>query len=134
MMNSPKKTSASWRRLRYALVPIVLLAGACASAPPAPTASLQAAQQAIASAERVDAGTHAAAELGEARGKLSSAQAAVEQEHMVVAGRFADEARVAADLASAKAGAAKAKAVNHDIERSNATLVEEMQRSSGGTR
>ena len=49
----------------------------CATVPPAPTANLQAAQQAIANAERVEAGRYAAGELGEARTRLASADAAV---------------------------------------------------------
>ena len=53
---------------------------------------------------------------------------------MVVAQQFADEARAVAELAAAKAGAVKALAVNEDIKRSTATLVDEMQRKSGDTR
>ncbi len=39
----------------------------CASSPPAPTASIQAARQAIASAERAEAGRFAAGDLGAKR-------------------------------------------------------------------
>ena len=46
---------------------------ACASTPPAPTASLEAARLAIANAEQVDASRYAGEELGEARIKLASA-------------------------------------------------------------
>ncbi len=109
----------------------VLMFAACASTPPAPTASLQAAQQAIASAERTDAGRYAPAELGEARAKLASADTAVKEEEMIVAGRFAEESRAEAELASAKTAAAKAKTVNDEMSRSTGTLIEEMQRSSG---
>ena len=48
--------------------------------------------------------------------------------------QFADEARVEAELAAAKAGAVKAIAVNEDIKRSTATLIEEMQRKTGDSR
>jgi hypothetical protein len=99
-----------------------------------PTTNLQAAQLAIANAERVDAANFAGVELGEARGKLAAAQRAVEEKEMIEAQRFADEARAAAELAAAKSGAAKAMAVNKDIERSTATLIEEMQRKSGDAR
>lgn len=121
-------------RFHLILVPaaLVLLAG-CASTPPAPSANLQAAQQAIVNAERLDAGVHAAAELSEARGKLSAAQRAVSAEEMITAQRLADEARVGADLAAARTGAVKAKAVNEDMKRGTATLVDEMQRQSGGS-
>jgi len=122
------------RRLRIAVPAVLLVTAACASTPPIPAASLQAAQQSITNAERVEAGTHAAAELSEARVKLSSAQAAVDQKKMVAAGQLADEARAEADLAVAKTSLAKAKAVNADTERSNAALVEEMQRKTGDSR
>ena len=98
-----------------------------------PSANLQAAQQAIVNAERLDAGVHAAAELSEARGKLAAAQRAVSEEEMITAQRLADEARVGADLAAARTGAVKAKAVNEDMKRGTATLVDEMKRQSGGS-
>ena len=104
---------------------------ACASTPPPPTASLQAAQQAISNAERVEAGQFAAGELGAARTKLASADAAVTEKKMIIAGRFADESRAEAELASAKTAATKAKAVNDEMRTSTATLIQEMQRSSG---
>jgi hypothetical protein len=121
-------------RFHLVLVPaaLLLLAG-CASTPPTPSANLQAAQQAIVNAERLDAGVHAAAELSEARGKLAAAQRAVNEEEMIAAERLADEARAGADLAAARTGAVKAKAVNEDMKRGTATLVDEMQRQSGGS-
>ena len=136
-MNSPFKTGpVSRRRLRVAsgMPAIILLAAGCASTPPIPAVNLQAAQQSIANAERVEAGTHAAVELGEAREKLLAAQKAVNEKQMVAAGRLADEARAEADLAVAKTGVAKATAVNADLERNKAALVEEMQRKTGDSR
>jgi hypothetical protein len=53
---------------------------------------------------------------------------------MVVAAQLADEARVEAELAAAKSGASKAKTVNDNLERSTATLIEEMQRKTGDAR
>ena len=133
-MNSPlKKMITSRRRLRLALPALLLAATAFASDPP-PTANLQAAEQAIANAERVDAATLAGVELGEARGKLAAAHTAVDDKKMIVAAQFADEARAEAELAAAKSGAAKAQTVNKDIERSTATLIDEMQRKSGDSR
>ena len=130
----PKLAHVSRHRLRFPVPAILLFTAACASTPPIPSANLQAAQQSIANAERVEAGTHAAAELSEARNKLSAAQSAVNQKEMVTAGRLADEARAEAELAVAKTGVAKANAVNADMERSNATLIEEMQRKTGDNR
>ena len=133
-MNSLSPSArVSRRSLRIAVPAILLFTAACASTPP-PTASLQAAQQSIANAERVEAGTHAAAELNEARTKLSAAQAAVSEKKMIVAAQLADEARAEAELAVARTSVAKANAVNADMERSNATLVEEMQRKTGDSR
>ena len=130
-----RTTSVSRRRLRIAAPGLLILfAAACASTPPIPASNLQAAQQAIANAERVDSATHAAAELGEAREKLSSAQHAVEMKDMLTARQLADEARAEAELASARSDAAKADAVNQDMKRSTATLSEEMQRKTGESR
>ena len=130
----PKLAHVSRHRLRVVVPAILLFTAACASTPPIPSASLQAAQQSIANAEPVEAGTHAAAELSEARNKLSAAQRAVDLKQMVAAGRLADEARAEAELAVARTGAAKTHAVNADMERSNATLIEEMQRKTGDSR
>jgi hypothetical protein len=104
---------------------------ACASTPP-PTASLQAAHQAISNAERAEAGRYAPAQLGEARSKLASADTAVSEQKMMTAEQYANESRVEAQLASAKTADLKARAVNDEMVRSNGTLVEEMQRNSGG--
>jgi hypothetical protein len=124
---------SGWRL--FLIVPAALtLTAACASTPPIPAVSLQAAQQAITNAERVEASTHAAVELGEARSKLAAAQQAVGEKQMVVAERLADEARAEAELATARTGAVKAKAVNKDMRSRNATLVEEMQRKTGDSR
>jgi len=112
------------------LLSALFLAG-CASTPPAPTARLQAAQQAIASAERTEAGRYASGNLAEARTKLASADTAVSEKRMILAAQLADESRAEAELASAKTSVAKANAVNDEMKRSTGTLVEEMKRSTG---
>lgn len=109
----------------------VLLLAACASTPPAPTAQLQAAQQAITSAERADASRHAAGELSAARAKLASANTAVQAENMVAAERLAGESRVEAELAVARAAYVKAQIVNDEMRSSTGTLIDEMQRKTG---
>jgi hypothetical protein len=119
-------------RLPTAVALIGMLAlAACASTPPAPTASLDAAKQAISNAERADASRYAAGELSEARIKLASADAAITERRMDMAERFAEGSRAEAELASAKTAAAKANAVNDEMRRSTGTLREEMQRTSG---
>jgi hypothetical protein len=130
-MNSPIKTTrAARRRLRSASL-ILLVCGTAFAGKPVPTTNLESAKQAIANAERVEAASFAAVDLGEARSKLAAAQQAVSEKEMIAAAQFADEARVAAELAAARTSAAKAIAVNKDIKRSTDTLVEEMQRKTG---
>jgi hypothetical protein len=120
--------------LRIAIPALFLLATVACASTPIPETNMQSARQAIANAERVDAASMAAVELGEARSKLSAAQQAISEKNMVAAQRLADQSRAAAELASARTGAAKALAVNANIEKSNATLIEEMQRGSGVTK
>ena len=127
-----RKQSDARLLLATGVLATLLFAG-CASAPP-PTAQLQAAQQAIASAETTEAGRYAAAELGAARTKLASANIAVTEKRMIVAGHLADESRAEAELASAKTANAKALAVNNDMKRSTGEMVDEMKRSTGDTR
>jgi hypothetical protein len=130
-----ESTSVIRRRLRLAGSGLLLLiVAACASTPPIPSSNLQAAQQAISNAERVDAASLAAVDLDEARNKLSSAQRAVEEKKMLVAEQLADESRATAELAAARSTVAKANTVNAEMKRSNETLVEEMQRKTGDSR
>ncbi|MEQ1800945.1 MAG: DUF4398 domain-containing protein [Gammaproteobacteria bacterium] len=107
----------------------LLLAGACASTPPAPTRSLDSARTAVTNAEKAEAGRYAAVELGEAREKLASADSAVVAKNMVGAERLADQARVEAELASARTEMAKAVAVNKEMALGGDALNEEMQRA-----
>jgi hypothetical protein len=114
------------------LMATTLLLAACASAPVAPTSSLEAARVAIANAERSNAGSHAAAELDRARQKLMQADAAVAgdtQKNMFLAERLAQEARVEAELAMARSDAAKAAAVNRELSLGVDALSEELQRA-----
>ena len=113
------------------LVVALILVGSCASPPPAPTESLQAARGAIETAEKADAGRFAAVELSEARKQLGSADAAVKVEKMALAERLAHESRAQAELAAAKTASAKARSVNDEMTRSTGTLIEEMKRTSG---
>ena len=125
-----KKRQGSRLRVATGLAGALMIT-ACASTPPAPTAQLQAAQQAIAAAERTDASLHAAAELGAAAAKLASANTAVQAQEMEAAARLADESRVEAELATAKTASVKARMVNDEMKRSTGTLIDEMQRNTG---
>lgn len=122
------RSGLSWR-LAGAMAGLLTLA-ACASMPP-PTEALQAAELAIANAEQARVADYASPELGTAREKLSAARTAVEQKKMAQAKRLAEQSRVDAELALAKAEAAKAQAVNDEMQKSTETLKQEMQRNPG---
>jgi hypothetical protein len=119
------------RRASLGIAGVALLA-ACASTPP-PTAKLQAARDAIATAEQAQAGRYASSELSEARLKIAAADTAVQDRNMVSAARLAEESSTEADLAIAKTADVKATAVNADMQHSNTTLINELQRSDGAT-
>lgn len=104
---------------------------ACASAPVPPTQALQAAEMAIASAEQARVADFASLELAEARQELAAARTAVQQNRMVQAERLALESRAGAELALARAEAARSKVVNDDMRKSNDTLQQEMERNPG---
>jgi hypothetical protein len=119
-----------FQRLTIATMGLLLIAG-CASVAQPPMAELQAAELAIADAERSSVADYAPVELSEARDKLRAAHSAVQQEKMVQAKRLAEESRVDAELASARAEAAQAKVVNDEMRKSIDTLKHEMQRNTG---
>lgn len=108
-----------------------LALAACASTPQPPSQALQAAESAIDSAEQARVADYASAELTLAREKLTAARAAVRNEDMVQARYLAEESRVHADLATARAAELKSKAVNDEMQKSIDTLKQEMQRITG---
>src|SRR3982751_4664724 len=114
-MNFPIAITRSARRRLRMTIPVMLMSAAAFAGKPIPTSNLDAAQQAISNAERVEAANFAAVELGEARTKLAAAQQAVSEKEMIAAAQLADESRASAELAAARTGAAKASAVNADI-------------------
>ncbi len=127
---TPEKKSRSGLRLLAASL-LILLFAACASAPPAPNDALQAAQLAIENAEQARVSEYAAAELRDAREDLADARRAVQDEDMVLARRLAVQSRANAELASAKAGEAKARAINEEMQKSIDALKQELQRNAG---
>lgn len=131
-MSHPIRSSGrACRQLALVVAGAALVA--CASAPPPPVAELQAARQAIANAEQARAAEHAPLQLREARERLDAANNAVENEETLAAHRLAEQSRVLAELAFAKAEMEDARKVNEEIVRSTAVLMEEMQRRTGGT-
>lgn len=128
---SLRLVTATTGKLMGTAVTGLLLLGACASAPQPPTADLQAAELAIANAERARVADYASVELSEARDKLTAARSAVQQEQMSRAQRLAQQARVDAELATARAEVAKARVVNEQMQKGTDTLKQEMQRTTG---
>lgn len=121
---------------RLSLRLVILIAGlftlvACASTPEPPTQALQAAEQAITTAEQARVADYASPELNEARLNLASAKNAVQEKEMVLALHLAEQSRVNAELASAKAEMLKARSVNEEMQKSLDTLKQEMQRNTG---
>ncbi|HTE39588.1 MAG TPA: DUF4398 domain-containing protein [Steroidobacteraceae bacterium] len=112
-------------------VALAALLTACASAPAPPTQALQAAETAIADADRTRVADNASPELTDARTQLTAARDAVHNEDMILAQQLAEQSRANAELATAKAEAFKAKAVNDDMRKSIDTLKQEMRRTSG---
>jgi uncharacterized protein YaiL (DUF2058 family) len=112
-----------------ALAATLLVLAGCATTAPPPTAQLDAARTAIATAERTDAGRYAGAELAEARDKLARAETAVTAEDMLRASQLADESRVEAELAAARTEANKAATVNRELSEGTEALTDEMQRA-----
>jgi hypothetical protein len=136
-MTYPFDTFSAIRGIRASPLLAAALAGflalsGCATTPEPPTQALQAAESAIASAEQARVADYASAELRQAREKLAAARTSAREEDMVKARYLAEESRVHADLASAKAEEIKAKAVNDEMQKSIETLKQEMRRVSGG--
>lgn len=121
--------SCSWRLA--GLGAVVLVLAACAAAPLPPTAELQAAEQAIDSAEQARVADYASPELAAARVKLTAANSAVQLKEMDMGRRLAEESKVDAELALVLSQATKAKQVNDEMQKSTNSLKQEMQRNTG---
>lgn len=122
--------SKSALRIAFAITGALALT-ACSSGPRPPNEALQAADQAIESAEQARVADYASPELGIAREKLNDARLAVQREDMELAQRLAEQSRVAAELALAQAQASKATVVNDEMKKSTKTIKQEMQRNPG---
>ena len=129
--------SRSLRRLqrsRSVLAGAALLAlAACASTPP-PKEQMAVAEAAVASASSAGALQWAPAELRVAQDKLSRAQSALAAKDHARAGSLAMEADVDARLATAAAGAAKAKKAAEEVQEADRALREEMSRKAPGNK
>ena len=119
---------------RWLIISTVLFSVMACSSVPAPVAELAAAEQAILTAEQARVNTYAASELAEARKKLQDARAAVVQKDMLQASRLAQQSKLDAELALARAGAAEAMAVNDEMKKSTEILQQEMLRNQSGVK
>lgn len=134
-MNDSMRQGSERQLVRVAgLVGAALLLGACATAAVAPTSAMDAARAAIVNAEQMDAGQYAGAELDAARQKMLRAERAVNAdddgaENMMLAERYAQQARVEAELALARTEARKADEINEDLLRTVEALEAEIRRS-----
>lgn len=117
--------------IRVTSITGLLIMAACASEPVPPTEALLAAETAITTAEQARVADYASPELGDAREKLTAARTAVAEKKMDTAKRLAEQSKVDAELALAKAGVSKAGAVNDEMQKSTGTMQEEMQRKTG---
>lgn len=129
----PKYLSSRQAGIRQTamLLSITVLVLSCASAPEAPTGQIQAAEQAIAAAERIKASDYALPELLEARADLVTARTAIQNKDMVAARRYAELSQAGAELASARAGEGKVRDVILDMQKNIDVLKLEMQRKTG---
>lgn len=110
-----------------------LVLGACASQGKPPEANLAVARTSVSQAEAVNAPQLAPIEYRNARDKLIRAEEAMRSERYNDARVLADESAADADLAQRKAQAMKAASNAQDLQRSNAILNSELNRTQQTT-
>ena len=123
---------------RSALVTVLafaLFASGCAGTTRAPMDAFQAADIAIANAEKDQASDFAPNEMIGARAKIASARALVaknpREKDLLRARQLAEAAQSDAEYASALVRDGRAQAVNAELQKNNQTLREELQRTTG---
>ena len=126
-------TSLPSRSTKFA-VPFLLAStvfvGACATQGKPPVADLAIARTSVSQAEAAGAAQFAPVEFLNARNKLASAEAAMRDERYNDARTYTDEAAADADLAERKSRAMKAANAAMELQRSNAVLGSEIDRST----
>lgn len=126
-----RKSFAHFRNALYApLVAAVIAVAGCATLPP-PTAELDLAQRAVSAAEAGDADQYAPDLLGEARGALQQAQAAMARGRDDEARNAALAAAAAADLARVHGAAARVRAEHAQRKAELAQLRARLQQPPG---
>jgi len=104
------------------------LAAGCATEGPIPTEPLATARTLVEQADKADAQRYAPADLQRAHDELSSAEKAVNDRRYDDARRYAENAQVDADLASARASSGAAQRAAREVDRSIDSLRQESER------
>ena len=119
-----------WKKPKTLLlaVPLATLY-ACASSPDRPFQDLARAEASIEQADQSGARQYGATELDAAREKLAKARAAADSDENIAASRYAKEAAVDAELATAITRNRKAELAVEELNRSIETLREEIARN-----
>src|SRR5580704_9543874 len=107
---------------------LCVFAAGCATEQPKPTEELIKARSVIAQADKGDAQRYAAADLQRAHDELSSAERAAEKRQYADARRYAENAEVDADLATARGNSGAAEHAVQEIRQSIETLKRESER------
>jgi len=102
----------------------------CATQPPVPSEEITKARALVEQADKTDAQRYAAADLQRAHDELSNAERAVNERKYADARRFAEDAEVDADLASARASSGEAQRAAQEVNRSIESLRQESQRQT----
>ena len=131
LMGYPSIAEIEEKKMNVAKVFLVaapLALASCASQPPVPSEQLAVSKTAVEQAQRAQAGDYAPIELKQAQDKLNLAQAAVQKEDYVTAGRLAKQAEVDARLAETKAHSARAQNAVAALNESIRALRQEIER------
>ena len=129
MQNYCEMRAVPRRGAGAAVLAAVLVLAGCAGTPDVPEQALARAEIGIENAERSGARQFATEELDAARDKLTRARAAVDDEDMLAARRYAEQAALDAELAAAMARNHKAQASVDELDRSIEVLREEIARN-----
>jgi hypothetical protein len=104
----------------------------CATQPPIPSEQITKARALVEQADKADAQRYAAADLQRAHDELSNAEKAVNERKYADARRYAEDAEVDADLASARSSSGEAQRAAQEVNRSIESLRQESQHQTGG--
>lgn len=120
----------SFRTIKVAAITLMAcgLGAGCATQGDVPTQDLTMAHTLVEQADKENAQRYAPADLQRAHDELSSAEKAVADKRYIDARRYAENAQVDADLASARASSGEAQRAAAEVNRSIDTLRDESDR------